>query len=470
MSTPDVVLQVVEGGGLIPVSNANVHVKVGYASGATANTLYGGYTSKKQLVADLVSGPVVEAAAFALERGAKPVFVMASAASTAGVAGTVTKVGAGAGTIVLSGTPVDTFDVRVLVVVGGAAGTATIKISTDGGDTFGPETATAASMPLKATGGAQTGVTMALALTFAAGDTYSFPLTSPAPTSADLGAALDALLASQLDFNFGHIVGSASTSAGQATIAAAVGAKADAFFNAHRPTFFVVEVGDDTDANYKTAFAAFAHDRVVVVPHSHEITSAIASTSDRRPQAWSLAPRIAKLRPGEDPARFRDGNLAGVTRLHRNEGATPGLDDFRFTTLRTFVGQAGFYVNQAKTFAAPGSDFGFVTDRRVMDRACVVARAALINYLNDNVELIKATGFIATADADAIDAEVSSKLEADLVSNKDASAVRFLVDRNDNLVALPELQGEIEILRRGYIRNIRVRIGYQNPALSRAAG
>jgi Protein of unknown function (DUF2586) len=468
MSVPDATMQVVEGGGLPPPSNANVHVKVGYASGATANTLYGGYTSKKQLVADLVSGPVVEAAAFAIERGAKPVFVLASAASTAGSNSAVTKVGAGAGTITLSGVPVDAFDVKVRVVVGGAVATATVVISTDGGDTFGPETATAASMPLKATGsGAATGVTMALANAFTAGDVYSFTTVAPAPTSSDLGAALDALLASQLDFNFAHIVGSAATSSGQATIATAVGAKMDAFLAAHRFIFSLVEVGDDTDASLKTAFSALVHDRIVVAPSTHEITSAVASTSDRRSAAWSLAARIAKLGPGEDPARFRDGALTGVSKISRDERATPGLDDFRFSTLRTHVGQPGFYVNQALTFAPPGSDFKFLVARRVMDRACVVARAALLRYLNDNVELFATTGFINEAEAKAIDEEVTSKLESDLVSNKHASSVRFVCDRSDDLITLPELQGEIEIVPRGYIRSIKAKIGYKNPALSR---
>lgn len=462
MSSPDVILEIQDGGtGIIAPSAAGVHVKMGHCTGGTANTLYG-FSSKKVLLDTLGGGATVKAAAFALDRGATPVYVMPTAASVVGTVSAVVKTGAGAGVIATTGTtPNDSYDVKIVVVVGGAVGTATVKISLDGGDNFGPVTATAASMPITGTG-----IIVVPTNTFAAGDFYTFTTTAPSPNSSDLGTAFTALLLdSTTKWSFVHVVGLAAAPSGQATLATAIGSQMDAAKNANRFVWALVECPDDTDNNIKTAFASFTHERVVVAAGFEELIDSTTGLSDKRPAAWSVAPRVATVSLGTDPARFRDGALKGIVKLYRDEFKTPSLDDAKFTTLRTFEGQSGFFINQAKTMAGSTSDFRFLVLRRVMDRACEVTYAALLNYLNESLRVDKVTGFILKADADALDAEVTNILRADLLSNGHVSDVRFYVDRADNLISLQELQGEVEVIPLAYARNVRVKIGFKNPAL-----
>ena len=83
---------------------------------------------------------------------------------------TVAQTGSGTGGVAVSGTPSAAYPVVVKIVSGGATGTATFALSTDGGSTFAAAATTAASVAAGATG-----TTLAFTTgTFNAGDTYSY--------------------------------------------------------------------------------------------------------------------------------------------------------------------------------------------------------------------------------------------------------------------------------------------------------
>jgi hypothetical protein len=84
-------------------------------------------------------GPGMKSAAYTLAKtGASGIFIRLPATAVAATKTAVTKVGTGTSVITLTGTPNDSYEIKSVVVTGGTIGTsATIKVSLDGGETYG---------------------------------------------------------------------------------------------------------------------------------------------------------------------------------------------------------------------------------------------------------------------------------------------------------------------------------------------
>jgi hypothetical protein len=105
----------------------------------------------------------------------------------------------------------------------------------------------------------------------------------------------------------------------------------------------------------------------------------------------------------------------------------------------------------------------------VMDRAMQVAKSAFFIYVNRDLRMDPATGRIDERDAQGIEANVESALEAALISEDEASSVAVVVSRDDNLLSSAVLHAEVEVVPKGYSETIAVGIGLKNPALQAAA-
>lgn len=93
------------------------------------------------LADEFESGPGVEFGSYYVNVTRKPLLFCRATTATAGARAAIDVTGVmGASIVTSSGTPVDTFDLRWLVVAGGVVGTAgiTFKVSKDGGKTYGP--------------------------------------------------------------------------------------------------------------------------------------------------------------------------------------------------------------------------------------------------------------------------------------------------------------------------------------------
>lgn len=206
--------------GSIPGSGEGVHVKIGVATLLSPNEIV--TVTSPQGAKERVGGKLAEAAALAFGEGTQAVICLAANPSVAGVAGTVTKTGAGTATLALTGsTPRDDYKLRVRITRAAAnlaAAQAAFEYSLDGGNTYSPETAVPVSGIYVI---ADTGLTLTWADgTFVVGDTYTATCTAPGYTLADLNDALNALFArTELSYRFIHVVGVAS-----ATVAAGVNA------------------------------------------------------------------------------------------------------------------------------------------------------------------------------------------------------------------------------------------------------
>jgi hypothetical protein len=421
------------------------------------------------------SGPLVEDVAFTLATAGGPVYCVRIAASNVGSVGTVVHEGTGPGTgVATTGTPLDTLDVVVKITKGGAVGTSTFRLSLDGGDNFSTDYATAATVTAFA---AETGLT----LTFAAGtyvedDTYALTAAGPTYSPTDLAAALDTLRTSSQAFEFIHIIGTtggvsdAAKVTNMVALASAIEVKLAQMYAAGRYKWALIEAPVVSDAALDVpAVASLIADRTAIAVHEVEATSALTLRSNRRHLGMVAAAKIAKTPVHKSIGHVGSGSLEGVTKLYRDEFKTPGLDDLRFITARTLGEDPGFYLTQGRTFAAPDSDFSLLQYRRVMDLATTVARRALLPYINADLRIEGASGFIDKREAAAIERFVAAQLDAALVSPGHASSASVHINRTTNLLSSQTLPVRVRVVPRGVVQFIDLNIGMVNPLASQAA-
>jgi hypothetical protein len=465
MALSDIQLGVTDNAlGIVPETIDGISAKIGISSLGAPNTVYS-FGDGPTLKSTLGVGPLVEAAAHLLAISGGPVYCVPATIVTPGAAGAVTHAGTGPA-MTVAGAALDAYQAVITIVAGGVLGTGTFKYTMDGGDT-------SSSTIVIPSGGSFTIPDSNLTLSFPAGtyvasDTYSFSTTAPMYDASALATALTALLADPREWRFLHVVGLPATVAASAGLAAAVDIALASAVTSYRYVRAFLECPEDTDPNIIAAFSSTTSTRVGIAVGMEELSSSISGRIYKRPAAWPVAARAAKARVHEDLGRYASGALPGVSKLYRDERVMPGLDSQRFTTLRTFTGAPGYYITAGRTLAGPSSDYQLIQNGFVIDKACRIARSALLRYLNDSIRVDSVTGFIYELDAKAIESDVESQLRTGIISPGNASAVVVKVIRNNNILSSQTLALTIRVIPMGYARFISVDIGLYNPSLTPA--
>jgi hypothetical protein len=197
MTQPQVNITELDGTlGVLPPSAGKLLALAGPADSGAVDTP-ASYAKVKDVVAVYGGGPLVEAAAHAIEKYGKPVLLVRSGASVEGsyldavdaedgTISSITKTGTGTATFSDNASdPLVAAEVVILFNVGGTQGSSGIvyQISLDNGNTFGPPHAlgTANHIDVGTTGAS---ISISALGTIVAGDFISFTLTAPILASA----------------------------------------------------------------------------------------------------------------------------------------------------------------------------------------------------------------------------------------------------------------------------------------------
>ncbi|TAL29017.1 MAG: hypothetical protein EPN98_21480 [Phenylobacterium sp.] len=395
------------------------------------------------------------------------------------------------GVITLSGTgtvgwvtqvssPLDAYAVILAITTGGALGTAVFTASLDGGNNTGAPIATPGggvySIP-------NTGIVLTFASTFVAGDTYSFSTTTATCNNTDLNTALTALMALPIDFESIHVAATPASAAAAATEFATVDAALVAAQTAFRYVYGVIECPTvEADATIVAAFTALSSLRTMVSVGDIAANQPLDGRIERRNSAWVASAHIAAIPAGEDAGFVNStAQITGVANLYPNFGSTGWdptlLDSQRFMTLRQFPGPAGTpgtFIADGFIMAPPGSDFGLIQHRRVMDVAARAARRVLLKYLNGSVRVNLKTGAIDPRDAFIIESSIDSAIAAAILAPGFVSGGydpvkpgKFAqLSRTQNLLSTNSEPLSISITPLGYLKFITATFGFRNPALT----
>lgn len=478
MSSPKVLMTELDGAlGILPTSAGDLQAILGDAqSGPTATPA--AFARIKDVVSTFGSGPLVEQAAYAIEHYGKPVVLVRSARTTLGTSTNLVitgVIGTSIVTLDASVKPVDDYEAVVTIVNGGTLGIAgiTLTYSLDNGRTVSPVTALGVALTFTIP---NSGVKFNFAAgTFVANDTFSAVSHAPLWSSADLAAALDALILTKLPWEYVTILGDA-TGADQDTADAKIASAHNNGKHRWAEMHFRMPTPGETDAAYQTAFSAsfLTHSSINVerTAGAARVLSSVSYRQYRRPALHAFAALYSSVSQEQDIAQIKYGPLPGVqirdtngNPVEHDEFEQPGLDDLKATTLRTWNNRDGVFVNNPRIACPAGSDYTLVQYRRVMN----IARTALQAYLelrtSKDIVVNRATGFIVESEARDIEAGANAALDAALLTKPKASAAAFVLSRTDNLLSTQTLTYEERVVPLGYAKTITGTIGFNNPAI-----
>ncbi len=438
---------------------------VGYTSGGTPDSL-SLYTNSNDLKDEQGHGAAVELSLSSINR-AGGVLLLNTTATTAGTVSSVTptRVGTSVGTVAVAGTAyyphIAIIEITETTV---ALGSGKFRYTLDNGYTYSGDITIPSGGTYLIPG---TNVTLTFALQsgtpdFEDGDIFSFTCVPAEYTTTNIGDAWEALM-EQIGnnrFRRAFFAGeSASASAGASMAAAVATAMATADSNAYFARA-MKSVGTDTAANARSAYvAAFADDRVASTFGVCEYSvrdSFVGWGRGRVPILWPVAERAMANSLSENLGRKASGPLRGVLKIRAEDG-TWGHDELtnqafveadRLITLRSFRGEAGYYVTNGYLRSADASDFKYWDWGTTIDAICEIVQREQDKKLLSSVRVLQdGSGRIDPRDAKAIEDTVRQALYSAIQSAANiepgirghVSALQYQVDLTVDMLTTKEL-------------------------------
>jgi len=482
MSQPAVIITELDGAlGILPTTAGRLLAITGVSSTGPVDTP-ATFARVSDVRSTFGDGPMVEAAAYYIEKYGRPVVLVRTGQSVLGdfPAGAVT-VQTGTGTSIVTvdnvGTaPFDDFEFFVKVVAGGTIGIdgITFQWSLDGGRTLSPVTAlgVAALFVFPDSGGTQIDFA---AGTLVADDTISFRGDAPNWNGTEIGTALDALFATSIGWENVHVVGVIDGTTFDVIDPKFTGAITSGKYRGWIGNTRMPDEAE-TESAYQIAMAAIFDSKATVhgemCAAAAKTISGVTSRQYRRPVSFAVASREGFVSEEINIADVNLGSLPGISIRDANgnadehdESLNPGLDDSRFTVLRTWDDFQGVYVNRPRILSAAGSDFDLFTKRRVLNLAHAVLRPYFIRRLNKPILVDRATGFILESEALEIESGALAAMRSVLLAKPKASGIQFVLSRFDNVLSTKTLTGTARVIPLAYPELIDLEVGFLNPAL-----
>lgn len=184
-----------------------------------------------------------------------------------------------------------------------------------------------------------------------------------------------------------------------------------------------------------------------------------------------LAGRIAKVAVQVHVGRVKDGALKiAEAYIGTDEVAQSDAPETLFTNgyivPRCFVGKSGYFFADDSLATAENDDYRSLARRRVIDKAYRVAYSALLEYVNDNLD-VTSEGTLTAMSAKAIEQEVESKIYNSMTAEGNLSTdgngdtgVKVLVDTTNDVVATNKVNVSIMVKPYGYAKYIEVELGF----------
>jgi hypothetical protein len=493
MALPGSTLTVLDGGlGVTAPASSRPHV-VGVFESGTANvpTLIGNQRQLKDTFG--TNGPGNDCAGYILDLSGGPIVVTRTAATVAasyGQASMASSISPGANnaiaTVVATSAPKINAQIAVTIIAttGVLAGT-TFQYSLDGGLTFSPTIAAAATVAL-GTSGITLEFGSGVTNVYAVGAQYTGTAFAPHYNATDLGnafAGIDAA-ASAPSFDFFVFAGEAATASAAATLFSTIATKMSSYATSlDRYYRAIMGAGEGIASLAVTAFSALTSVHVAVMYGKFRSAPAFAAVGrglPLHPALHAAAMRAAGNVISTDLAQASGaqsvGPLPGASALTHDEYRTPGgLDDIKIGTLRTASNDEGIFITNVWLKSPSGSDFQYWQHGRMMDQACrVVSREHWRLSSSSVVTKTDGTGQIQESSAQSVEKRVQRALDNEVGSavrgvgptvvdggTGHVSDQRYQVDRTNNVLSTNTLIATIAIVPRGYLKTLTATISYK---------
>ncbi|MDR2807760.1 MAG: DUF2586 domain-containing protein [Spirochaetaceae bacterium] len=464
MALPDVKNRILDGAmGVQGASATGRFAAVGVAANYGQGLLT--FTDAEAVEEALGEGPLRDLLVSSLSSAKTTVYAIALQGSVAGTLSSVTAgaENAGAGTVAVSGSPRNEYDIVIEILSSGTLNEGTFRVVIDG---LAGKRLTIPDEPgtYEIAG---TGITLTFAGTFAEGDIYSFSATEPSATNGEMLSAVDQILDAKLEIEWIAVAGVSS-----APLWAALATKAEGAAEIFQYLFFVAQARykAKTETLDQWANALSGVERGTVASTRLQVCAGWIEEADANGQidvrgligmyCGVLAGR--KVHQGPDAVRY--GSISAATALRSdgiNDGHIEALKDAGYVTARQIIGLSGIYITSGQMMAEEGSDYNLVERRRVMDKACRLIRKAQLFSLNDAVRINKDGS---PEGIKMLLAQSEGPLKV-MVTEGEISSGTVVAPEGQNILSTATLKLKVRIVPLGKLSYIENETAYNNPIL-----
>lgn len=461
--------------GLVNIT-PTIPVFVGPSSGGTKNTVVP--VTRLGGLAQFGYGPLTQAAGHCLAVAGGPVYCISANATAAGSNSEVNQTGEGE-SITLGGNPYMDYQGLLEITATGEAGAGKFRFSLDGGKTFSSELTIPPGQEYLCPAG---DVTISFGNgSFTAGDTFEWTSSAPSMNGSDLTAAINALEASGVVFDYIVVCHRPASASAGATLFSSLSALLAGLATRYRYTLAMMHSGVESSmSTVVTAHADLADWRIHDNPVDARLPDArpiMGYANPMMPSIYSLAARAKASALSENLGRVKSGPLVGLSEPSHDEAEDQVLNVAKLGSVRSHFGKPGFYATEGVVKSPNGSDFDVWEKGRVMNTACRTVVGVLQNQINENfATLADGTGRIDPLEKVTLEKELFSALRAVLLDTTSAkgtkgqvSAVSAVVDGETNFLSTQRVDVDISVVPLGRARELHFTIGYTAGESSEAA-
>lgn len=169
-------------------------------------------------------------------------------------------------------------------------------------------------------------------------------------------------------------------------------------------------------------------------------------------------------------SRVKDGGLpineayVGTTKVDQYAGVET-LHDKGYICIRKFPTLGGYFFTGDPMAAGATDDFNTLNRGRTIDKAAVLAYAAYVQEVDDEV-LVNEDGTLDAGFVAYLEAIIENKINQLMTANREISSVTAYVDPAQNIISLAKTKVVLKIVPVGHNSFIEVELGFDNPALA----
>lgn len=445
--------------GTSTVKGEGVHIKIGVSPVESSILLTVTDSMENDDIREKVGySPLADSIIESLNAGCSTVYALPVKESVSGgiFEDVPSRKAVGTGTVAVEGKPTNEYKIKVLITQSGERNTAVFKYYIDNSESEEYTIPSGGAYPLK-----NIGVEIKFSEgSFENGDTVTFKTTAPKMNNQGVLNALNIIKNSSADFEFIHIVGET-----EKDLWASITAEEEKFFDKYyKPCIFVCETRNiKSDETLDRYMQYLREQKSGIVSRGLQVVSARVSYMregiEHDINAASLIMGLhAKASVQQSIGEVESFDVKGALELLPAgiESYISELDDLGYTTLRQYSGVEGIYVNNSRTFAKEGSDYGYTERTRTMYKAVRETRKTALLKMHtqidmDNIEksLIAITEFI------------NVPVER-MVQNKELSRARVIIPEGQDILGTSKLTFKIRAVPIGILREIEIDMGFEN--------
>ncbi|MDX9703930.1 MAG: DUF2586 family protein [Candidatus Auribacterota bacterium] len=181
-----------------------------------------------------------------------------------------------------------------------------------------------------------------------------------------------------------------------------------------------------------------------------------------------LIGRLAADPVQRKPGRVKTGAIPIVagyfsdgTKVSR--GIANSLDTKGWIVMTPYPQRSGLYWGPDNTCAGADDDFSTIVNRRVIDKAMLIAYDTYVTEIMDEVS-VDEDGYLNPGVVKYFEGKITNAINNGMTAGGEISSVTAFVDPKQNILSTSKLVVSLQIVPVGYAKTITINLGFSNPA------